>query len=195
MQSGSRQGCREAGCDLAFRANSHCSTRTEGLLIIHVTHPLVTLISSPEWFGRRQNYPLLYNTRYDWPIPNPTPNQHKVMTDVIHCALLRVCKPTTAMALPVMCRHRRAVLSLISTIHILLKLNIYFFLDFNAASFLNLHTNICITILKWARIGTVGRGTELQAGRTQVRFPLILMEFFIDLILSAALWPRGPLSL
>ena len=79
VQSGSRQGCREAGCDLAFRANSHCSTRTEGLLIIRVTHPLVTLISSPVWFGRQQNYPLLCNTRYDRPILNPTPNQHKAL--------------------------------------------------------------------------------------------------------------------
>ena len=105
VQSSWRQGCREADCDLAFRANSHCSTRTEGLLIIHVTHPMVTLISSPEWFGRQQNYPLVYYTRYDRPILNSNLTSTKCcLSDVIHRALLRVCKPTAAMALPVMCR-------------------------------------------------------------------------------------------
>ena len=31
----------------------------------------------------------------------------------------------------------------------------------------------------------------LQAGRSRVRFPLVLLEFFIDIILPAALWPSG----
>jgi hypothetical protein len=38
--------------------------------------------------------------------------------------------------------------------------------------------------------GAVGRGTALQAGRSQVRFPLESLEFFIELIFVVALW-RG----
>ena len=43
-------------------------------------------------------------------------------------------------------------------------------------------------------VGAVGSGTALQAGRSQVRFPIVLLEFFIDIILPAALWPWGWLS-
>ena len=41
----------------------------------------------------------------------------------------------------------------------------------------------------------VGWGTALQAGRSRVRFPIVSFEFFIDIILPAALWSWGQLSL
>ena len=46
-----------------------------------------------------------------------------------------------------------------------------------------------------ARCGAVGWGTALQVGRSRVRFPMVSLEFFIDIILPAKLWPWGWLSL
>jgi hypothetical protein len=40
-----------------------------------------------------------------------------------------------------------------------------------------------------------GYGTVLQIGRSLVRFPMVPLEFFIDIILSIALRPWGRLSL
>ena len=38
--------------------------------------------------------------------------------------------------------------------------------------------------------GAVGLSTALQVGRSWIRFPMLSLEFFIDIILPAALWHR-----
>jgi hypothetical protein len=46
-----------------------------------------------------------------------------------------------------------------------------------------------------ARGGVVGWGATLQAGRSPVIYPMRSLDFLIDLIPQAALWPWGWLSL
>jgi hypothetical protein len=48
---------------------------------------------------------------------------------------------------------------------------------------------VFVVTLYGARGGAVGRGITLQAGRSRVRFLMVSLEFFIDIILPAALWP------
>jgi hypothetical protein len=52
-----------------------------------------------------------------------------------------------------------------------------------------------VSIPVGAYSGTVCWGTVLQAGRSQVQFPMLSLGFPIDIILLAALWPWGLLSL
>ena len=42
-----------------------------------------------------------------------------------------------------------------------------------------------------ARVGAIGWGTALQAGRSRVRFPMVSIEFFIDIFISVALFGPG----
>ena len=50
------------------------------------------------------------------------------------------------------------------------------------------------TVVYGACGGTVGWGTVLQAGRSWVRFPVVSLEFFIDITHPVTLWPWGWLS-
>ena len=44
----------------------------------------------------------------------------------------------------------------------------------------------------WGLRGSaVGRGIALQVGSWRVRLPIVSLEFFIDIIFPAALWPWG----
>jgi hypothetical protein len=47
----------------------------------------------------------------------------------------------------------------------------------------------------YSRDGAVRWGTALQSGRSRVWFPMVSLEFFIDIILPATLRPWGRLSL
>ena len=49
--------------------------------------------------------------------------------------------------------------------------------------------NLCLYSGWGARGSAVGWGTVLQTGTSRVRFPMVSMEFFIDIILPTALWP------
>jgi hypothetical protein len=50
-----------------------------------------------------------------------------------------------------------------------------------------------IILMHWGH--ALGRDTALKVGRSRVRFPMVSLEFFILIILSAAVWPWGRLSL
>ena len=93
------------------------------------------------------------------------------------------------------------------------KLNLSFELV-EEDSILNLHSAICLQVymvttklkdhnqkkVKFLRhghqkISSVLLGAVLQIGRSLVRFQMVSLEFFIDIILPIVLWPWGRLSL
>ena len=51
--------------------------------------------------------------------------------------------------------------------------------------------SITIHMLQWGVRWLTGLGTTLQTGRSRVRFPMVSLEFFSDIILTVALWPWG----
>jgi hypothetical protein len=44
---------------------------------------------------------------------------------------------------------------------------------------------LLLLLLLGARGGAVGRGIALKAGRSRVRFPMVSLKFFIDIMLTA----------
>jgi hypothetical protein len=57
-----------------------------------------------------------------------------------------------------------------------------------------MYSMICYVLRFGVRGGAVGWGTAIQVERSRVRFPIVSLEFFIGIILPAALWPWGWLS-
>ena len=57
-----------------------------------------------------------------------------------------------------------------------------------AHNLLNAYDSVCNNFCSG---GAVARGTTIQVGGSRVRFPMVSLEFFIDIILPAALWPLG----
>jgi hypothetical protein len=66
---------------------------------------------------------------------------------------------------------------------------------FNADVILIWMCQIYYMLYKEALDSVVGWGTMLKAGRPRIRFPMRLLDFPIDLIIPAALWPWVRLSL
>jgi hypothetical protein len=67
--------------------------------------------------------------------------------------------------------------------------------DFDPEQCVFVYLSTFVLVLFGARSSVVGSGTMLQAGRSRVRFPMRLLNFSIELILTAALCPWSRLSL
>ena len=65
--------------------------------------------------------------------------------------------------------------------------------------FIGIERNIIYDLEKPGALGILNQilwntaleSTALEVGRSRVRFPMVSLEFFIDIILPAALWSRG----
>jgi len=56
----------------------------------------------------------------------------------------------------------------------------------------HLHEIFLLYLWLWGTYSSAfGWGTALQVRRSWVQFPMVSLEFFIDIILPAALWPWG----
>jgi hypothetical protein len=60
---------------------------------------------------------------------------------------------------------------------------------------IQLFSPLIVISLVYISASVVSWGTMLQAGRSRVRFQMRSLDFLIDLVLPAALWPCGRLSL
>jgi hypothetical protein len=63
--------------------------------------------------------------------------------------------------------------------------------SFQTSLSISVCNSLCSTRLWGGRGGAAGWGTALQTGRLRVRFRMVFLEFFIDIILPVALWPWG----
>ena len=106
--------------------------------------------------------------------------------------LYRSYVSTVRMYLPFICIYR----SYVSTVHMYLP---FICIYRSYVSTVHMHLPFASIpacfVNRGARGGAVGWGTALQVGRSWVRFPVVSLEFFIDIILPVALWPWGWLSL
>jgi hypothetical protein len=106
-------------------------------------------------------------------------------------------KMRVAMPVPPICLHGRCFIKHISAFAIYLYLT-----NINCKRLLKSQTWLLSTNCECVQKNpkfyepiSLDSSTALQTGRSWVRFPMVSLEFFIDIILPAALWPWGRLSL